>query len=261
MIVQSLDTIRWLLAQQPQPISTLSAVNEAVPLLGDVITAGATLLGAFAGAWFAFRIERKAREEERAEQNVVAGNMTIVAIWQRVNALRLYQVDVINPVREDEGRWLKLRPTPSDTEPVIPFDAKSLGYLLDGKHHDVLTAVLLAESKYRQAVQVIDLRSRHHLDVVQPKLMAAGVKPGVKHDQDVIEKAVGEFDQGILVNLTESIIWCVDDAIDALLAVKDQLRTATRSRYPAHYVINLEVVEPPPRTAPAPYPESKRPES
>jgi hypothetical protein len=74
-----------------------------------IISSLATLVAAFCGAWFAFLLQSKSKKEENINRQISASNRAIFTLYQRINKLRLYQREVIDPYRQHPAIFLAIR--------------------------------------------------------------------------------------------------------------------------------------------------------
>jgi hypothetical protein len=71
-------------------------------VLVSIIQSLAILAAAFFGAWFAFLLESKSKKAEEINKQVSACNRAIFILLQRINKLRLYQREYIDPYRSEK---------------------------------------------------------------------------------------------------------------------------------------------------------------
>ena len=80
--------------------------------VGDYLVALVTLLATFSGAWYAFRLNNKKEELAQTERNIKAGNLAIFGLMQMHQDLLNYQKQIIDPVRNKQGRSIEMPPSP-----------------------------------------------------------------------------------------------------------------------------------------------------
>lgn len=184
---------------------------------GDIVNPLATLVAAFAGAWLAFVYQNRQKANEEVRQNISAGNRALVTLFQQANALKLYQIDMIDPYRDSPGRHIQMRPTLPFQEDSMSFDVKSLDFLLSPVTVQVVLDLILEEARYREAIKAINARSQHHFSVVQPKLESAGIIEGGEYTGQDFRNALGELDYMHLKRLTDAVVLHVDRTIESLV--------------------------------------------
>lgn len=215
---------------------------------GDIVNPMATLIAAFAGAWFAFIYQNRQKESEECRQNIAAGNRALVTLFQQTNSLKRYQLDMIEPHRSNPGRHIQIQPTLPYQEDSLTFDIKSLDFLLTPKSVQVVLDLILEEARYKEAIKAINARSEHHFSVVQPKLASAGIIEGRDYSDQDLRNALGELDYLHLKRLTDAIVLHVDRTVGSLVEGKNRLREALVEKYPKGQFVNFELLDEPPKS-------------
>lgn len=215
---------------------------------GDIVSSLSTLTAAFAGAWFAFIYQNRQKASEEIRQNISAGNRALVVLFQQVNALKLYQLDMIELHRNSPARHIQIRPTLPFQEESLVFDIKSLDFLLMPDSAQIVLDLILEEARYRETIKAINARSEHHFSVVQPKLERAGIVEGGEYSEQDFRLALGDLDYVHLKRLTDSVVMHVDRTTGSLISTKEQLRKALIEKYPMGNFINFELLSDPPRS-------------
>jgi hypothetical protein len=222
--------------------------REAVPVtLGDIVNPLATLIAAFMGAWTAFRWQSVAKQEEEQKTMVAAGNRALATLMEQVNTLKLFQVDCMEPMRNNPGRHIAMQPLPDYQENMAEFEFKSLNFLLgDPRHHQVLFELSIEDMRFRETLKAINRRSRHHFEVIQPRLAAAGIQEGREYCEKDFKQAIGDFDYIHLQRLTEQVEFHVDRTVDSICSMKGTLRKALLEQLPEGKFLDFELVANPP---------------
>lgn len=214
----------------------------------DIITPLATLVAAFAGSWASFKLHQFQKNKETMQVNIAAGNRALMVLLQQANTLKLFQLDFIDPFRDNPGRHIQIQPTLPYQEDTLTFDLRSLEFLLSPKYQQVLMDLIIEENRYREAIKAINVRSRHHFEVVQPKLASAGIREGESYTGDQFRIAIGDRDYIHLKRSTDAIILHVDRTVDSLVAMKNRLREALSQRYPEGKFVNFDLLKEAPKS-------------
>ena len=123
-------------------------IAEAIVSKGQqLLSPVATLLAAFFGAWFAFRLQSKAREKERKATNMTSANRAVFTVFQMVNSLHQYRRDIINPYRDRPGMAVAMPATLPQTHERTEFDFDSLSFLLGTTHKKIVIDLLCPSGK------------------------------------------------------------------------------------------------------------------
>ena len=204
-----------------------------------ILSALVTLVAAFAGAWYAFRLSDrdKARQVERGEAAAI--NRIQFALIQQVNILKLIQAQSIDPVRDHPGRFIAMRALLPVRERRPRLDADCLSFLLETEDRELPFAVMIEQDRFETALQAVDERSRFHLDVVQPRLAAAGIRERVDYLPGDVKSALGEDVLLRLQRATGEAILHVDRTIESTSSLVATLHRAMKARYPRQQFIRL----------------------
>lgn len=228
-------------------VASFLAGSHMPTTVGDIVNPLATLVAAFMGAWAAFRLQTIQKRDEEKRTHIAAGNRALSTLMQQANTLKLFQNDFITPFRNDPGRQFAIQPTLPYQEDALPFDFRSLDFLSHPEQQQTLFELSIEENRFREALKAINTRSRHHFEIVQPMLMAAGIQEGREYTVDQFRAAIGDLHYIHLKRLTEAVIIHVDRTVESLCAMKDRLRKALREECPEGRFLNFELLnEPPP---------------
>lgn len=146
-------------------------------LLQLAISGAVTLGTAFAGAFFAFRFEKRQRDTERQDTEVVSGNLALSTLIQIWNPLVQYQKEIINPYRGREDAWLNMPASPPIANESLSFDAKGLSFVLQAEPA-TFQQVFLEADRFKLAAYWIDDRNLLVRSKVFPRMSAAGLQVG-----------------------------------------------------------------------------------
>lgn len=222
--------------------------GNAAASIGDIVNPIATLVAAFAGSLSAFRFQQFQQNKEDTENKIAAGNRALILLLQQANTLKLFQSDFIDPYRNSPGRHIQIQPTLPFQEDSLVFDIRSLEFMFNPEYQQVLMDLILEENRYREVIKSINTRSRHHFEVVQPKLAQAGVKEGEEYTGEQFKAALGDHDYVHLKRLTDAIVLHVDRTVDSLMAMKDRLRAALLKQFPKGKFVDFGLLKDAPKS-------------
>ena len=211
-----------------------------------LIDPAAILVAAFGGAWLAFRLERKRRDDDEIQRRVGAANRALYTLFNFWNILEQFRKEAIEPLRGKHDQWLNMPATVPTKYGLTAFEAGELSFLLQTENAMVFSTLLLEEQRFAQAVHMIELRSSIVLNQVFPRFATAGVRVGGTLLEPDVEKIIGNDTVHKLKVLGESIVANVDANLKSIVTAHDQLRAAMKRLYPKRKFIKVEfgVVEP-----------------
>ena len=216
---------------------------EEWKVVKEITPSFTTLVAAFFGAWFAYLLQLRAKEEKYRKEILASANQVLFSLFQRVNSLKLFQMDNIDPLRGNPGIHIAMQPILSMKEEVIKFDIEKIDFLLGTNHKQIVFDLYIEDRRYETALNIIDHRSNLHLYEVQPKLHEAGVTEGVDYPESVYMDALGEMLYKHLEKSTKQVVYNVDRTVTSTIETKDKLLAALKEVYPGEEFINFELLE------------------
>ena len=209
--------------------------------LTSYIPALATLLAAFFGAKYDFLFQNDKELKTEKSNNIIAANKAMFTLSRMANSLYIYQRDVINPQRNNEAAFLELRPTLDMEKELIKLDIEGLYFLLQTEDRNLLGELIIEEKRYRTTIDVINARSKTHLQEVQPVLEKAGFISNstkiVTHEN--IEDILGNRLYCVIKQSTEDVIFHVDSTVKSLKQVADKFKDGVKNVYPDIKIISF----------------------
>lgn len=215
-----------------------------MPEWKDVLTALASLVASFAGAWAAFKFQTFQRKDEQDQKSVGAGNRAIYTVYSLWNVLEQYRKEVLDGYRNRPDAWLNLAAHPAPPVKADRFQSSDLQFLLDRGHASTFAALMLEEQRFNLAVDLIRSRSELVLNVVFPKMAAAGFRVGQPQIFEDIQRALGEDVTHQLKQTTAAIFQNVEEDLVSLRALYLELRGAMKSVFPEHKFVEVVFEEP-----------------
>ena len=200
--------------------------------LAAYIPSLAVLAASFYGAKFAYQFQSDKEKEDKKNRNIVSGNNSIFALIRMANKLVLLQKQLINPTRNNPGRMLAMPALGIQEKDDIKLNLESLYFLLETDDRNLLGEIMVEEDRYRAAMDAINMRSRLHLQDIQPQLERAGFVNGGQYSNAEIQAMLGERLFCAITQATEAVIKHIDDAIVCHKVVADNLTNCLIKQYP-----------------------------
>ena len=183
-------------------------------------------MGAFLGAGFAYRYERKEKKKERKNADISAVLETTLYLHMMWNEVLNYRKQIIDPSRNDEFRFITMRPT-------INFEAKHeipwsrLIFLME-KSPNLVTEISNVQLAFQRLFKIVTLRSEQHMREVQPKL-ATGTD--IQFTEDYMCNLLGKYLFQSMKNNTDEIIQYTDRLFEEFSPLLVKLRETTTDIY------------------------------
>ena len=223
----------------------MSVMEIILQVLRVAVPAAATLLAAFFGAWFAYRLQDKANVREEQASNINAANRALFTVFQQVNSLKVFQYDMIDPVRNHPMKFIAMQPVLREQHEDLQFDFSKLGFLLNTKHKQIVLDLFIEQQRFREAIKAINYRSALHIQQLQPALERAGIQEGVDYPIEALAKTLDPLLYKLLQRATEQVVYHVDRTVGSLNEVKGKMIKAFKELYPEGDFLNFELLEGP----------------
>lgn len=185
---------------------------------------------AWAGAYFAFRFQNQKEAERKTTSEIDAINSAMVTLGQMNNELSAFKRQVIDPFVHFPLRAIAMVPSDIGDCSHLVLHADALSFLCETDHRQVPLTVGYTYTLFRRAVSMIDQRTTHHINVIQPA-MAARDKPRAPITDEIVDNLLTADQRAIQESLTDSMVFYVDDALKQIDTCVDELGTAGTALY------------------------------
>jgi len=175
-----------------------------------VLSALVTLGAAFLGATVAFLLENKSRKRKERAKQLEAANSLLYMLYERLNCLKIFQKDHIDPQRENPGRMIEIRPIPNFRSPKTNFSASTVAFIFNTKYKDLMFKLHVIEEVFSESISLINIRNDLHINVYQRALEASGHNMGEPITDHDIRAAIGPMNFELLDQTTNNMIYMVD---------------------------------------------------
>jgi len=199
----------------------------------------ATLVAAFAGAWLAFKFERRHKTEAEKGQRIAAGNRALYTLFNIWNVQEQFRKEIIEPYRGKEDAWLNMAATVPSKYGLHTFDAEALSFLLE-VDAELYSSLMLEEQRFDFAVQLVAQRSQLVLGSVFPRLAQANIAVGTTVGIREMEVALGTDVVHKLKILSEGLTTNISENLQSIEEVHDKLRDVLKRLYPEQKFVKVQ---------------------
>jgi hypothetical protein len=207
----------------------ISSIVKILPHLLPLVTS-------FSGAGFAFLLNDGAKARQIVRDQVAAVNRAQLTLIMQLNQLMLIQKK-IEPFRHHPGRCIAIKSLLPFRDEVLPLDVNSLSFLLETDERQLLFELLLEQQRFNVAMQALNERSRIHIDEMQPRLVAAGMREEVEYLDSQWIEVLGEPLYLELKRITDAAIEQVDLSVDSCQVLLKRFYEAMKKRFPKYKII------------------------
>lgn len=213
---------------------------------------------AFAGAAFAFLVERAQRFRDRGRDEQEAANRALLSLAQMYTDLTLIwrqvYVSARQRVRGTMGRdpvAMEILPMQLPPEPATSLDVASLSFLLRTHDPNLVNELALVESCYTGDLGIERERARMHLEA-QAKLQAAGLKEHQSYTAAEAEEMIGQAQLRQLEFITASQLDHIPKTLESIKKARDELSTVASLHLPTRMVVTFSDIVGDDKGAPVP---------
>jgi len=194
-----------------EPLATPQNINYWPEIFGALTT----LVAAFGGAWFAFLLQNRKEKKREENANTEALNKVQITLTQQLNALTIFNKDFIQPYKNHPINWVAVPAAPHRGYSKLQIDGGSLAFLVEKDSSILISKILVVEEKFKEVINLINLRSNIHVQQLQPKLAEMGFVEGqpFNFSLEEVESMLGTQLVSGLKRLTASLIAITEDAI------------------------------------------------
>ena len=203
------------------------------------VSAVSTLIAAFSGAWYAFRLNSKNTKDKLIQEQVAAGNRAIFMLLRQFNELSAIQNKLINPHRDDPQRYVSMSPALAFEFNHLRVDVNSISFLLESDDRQVLLDIIVEEERFQTAIRAINERSEFLYQTIHPLFSKAGLTNGGVYSDAYFKEILGENHFVHLQKSTEQSIQIIDETILSLMDVGQKLRKTLIKLYPKRTIIGF----------------------
>ncbi|MBU4317800.1 MAG: hypothetical protein KKF30_11070 [Proteobacteria bacterium] len=218
------------------------AIQQLTIYWTEIIAALTTLVASFGGAWFAFSLQNRKEKRREVNTNAEALNKIQITLSQQLNALTIFNKDFIQPHKNHPVNWIAVPAAPHRDYSKLQIDGGSLAFLVEKDSSTIISKVLVVEEKFKEVMNVINLRSNIHYQQLQPKLAEMGFIEGepfnLSHKE--VEILLGTQLVSALKRLTESLISSTEDAIKSHEEIITEIKTIGKAIFPNKRILSFE---------------------
>ena len=149
---------------------------DCPPLPSPWLDIAKTLVGAFAGAGLAFLANIRIQYLQRHRINQAAGNMALAILSRQYGDFIIFRAGLKQDLDERQSwpGWLQVKPTVFGLSESLRFELPTLTFLFEHGRHDLLSTLLLAETRYHDLRNLLE-RNSAACDARDQSLAKAGL--------------------------------------------------------------------------------------
>jgi hypothetical protein len=225
--------------------------------LDMLITAGATLVAAYAGASYAFSLQEKRDDERRTVERISSGNKVIFKFIRAYDQFSAIRSQFIAPHKDSEYRAYEIRPSVGSLGGFEPVDVNDVAYFFESENPNITKEITNLEMEIIVTLEMFAERSRIHFEV-QQKLDAEKIEEGRVLKEADFRELLGPALVSHLTMATDATIVGIDTVIDGCRRLIPRLHADLKKRYPERRILKVEFPTAAQQSAPADVPASRQ---
>lgn len=216
-------------------LSSLVVANDVIPVTYDYLAKGFTVLvGAFVGAYSAFRLNSKKEAEKEYKDQQVVMNNTLFTLIRQINAVKSIKKnfdEYENPL--DRAFQLPAMKPPKYDD--LTFDYDGLSFLLHDEPQ-FLMELTIEQSRFEQAFNAIEIRNDFYVNKLQPALSANNLNGRPMPIEEFQEK-LGEMLFEGSINGAKSMYYHIEESDKSLVEMYNKASKLARKVFPGEKFI------------------------
>lgn len=208
----------------------------------EIIAGLVTLVAAYAGAKYAFKLQNDRAEKEVVKENVAAANRAVYTLYELWYTQKGFQKNIIEPDRGDNA-WLHISPTVPGLHGLIKFDVENLDFLLNEGDPGLYVKLLLQEKRFRIGLSLIEERSNLVFNDLHPKMEELGIEKGSDIEIGRLEADLGPGLTNKLKVITNDLVRITDENVSSIEELYIELRSYLGKILPDKKLITVNFSE------------------
>lgn len=211
-------------------LSSIAIENKVLPANLEYLYKGVTvLIGAFVGAFAAFKLKSKNDEEIKHTEEKMAMNKAIFVCVRQINAVKNMH-KVLSKYSSELDRGFGLPAMKSPCYDDLKYDFDELGFLLE-EHPQLVMDLVIEQERFEQAFKSIEIRNEFYINEVQPALSALNLN-GKSFRVTDFSNALGERLFEGAINGAKTIYFHIGEADKSIVEIYDKLEAVSREIFP-----------------------------
>ncbi len=214
---------------------------DAKTLIGAV----ATLITAFAGAFFAFKLNEKREKRKSDLIDIGAANRTIFSLIRVYNFIAGYNKQFVEPSKGKPDAYVSIQPSIGNSNAGLKIDFDSISFLIPQKKSEILGELAEFEELFSTLLELLKTRNHIHSNIVQPKMEAAGITQGEPITLKQIDEVLGDRVTNTLKNITNELVSIMESGEQRSEQLIDTLHEMIKGIYPGENIIKMQKLNKP----------------
>lgn len=226
-------------------LSSLAIENAVLPKSFDyLVNATISSVGAFLGAYFAFKLKKSEDDKATLNKNKSSLDMSLLIMARQINALCNFKRD-LDPFTTPFERAFNLPALKPPAYSDLIQDIASLNHLIEHEEIQIILNISIEQERFEQAIDSINIRNNFYVNEIQIAISEKGLN-GKAMTLDEYKNELGERLFAGAMNGSNTMYQHVNETISSLKSTFKDLRTIAKKIHPEQKFIQLKGFDTPP---------------
>jgi hypothetical protein len=200
----------------------------------------ATLVAAFAGAFFAYKFNADREKQRKNEVDLASANRAIFTLVRVYNYIAGFNKQFLKPYSENPAAYVSIQPSLGNSDPSWKLDYDSISFLISEGKSEVLSELTELEELFIIFKETVKTRNHMQLNIVQPAMEAEGIVNGSSIALDDVDRILGNRTSTIMKSVTTQLIDITQRAEEQSENLIKKLHEIMVSIFPGKNIIRME---------------------
>lgn len=200
----------------------------------------ATLVAAFAGAFFAYKFNADRERQRKDEIDLASANKAIFTLVRIYNYIAGFNKQFLKPYAGNPTAYVAIQPSLGNSNPDWKLDYDSISFLISENKSGILTELTELEELFTIFTETVKTRNDIHLNIIQPAMENAGIINGSQVGLDDIDRIIGDRSSEIMKSLTTELVDITQRGEEKSETLIQKLHEIMVGIFPGKNVIRME---------------------
>jgi len=216
-------------------LSSIAIENKILPVSLDYLYKGVTvLIGAFVGAFSAFKLNSKKEEDKKYTEQKMSMNKAIFISIRQINAVKNIHKE-LSIYNTDLDKAFKLPAMKPPCYNELKYDFDELSFLLED-YPQAMMNLVIEQERFEQAFRTIEIRNDFYVNDIQPALSKLEL-----HGKDMLiadlSQALGERLFKGAIHGAKIMYFHIEETDKSIIEMHDEISAIARKAFPGEKFI------------------------
>jgi len=216
-------------------LSSIAIENKVIPSNLEYLYKGITILiGAFVGAFAAFKLKSKDDKDKKHTEEKMAMNKAIFVCMRQSNAIKNMH-KVVSKHKSELDKAFRLQAMKPPCYDDLKYNFDELGFLLE-QHSELIMDLVIEQERFEQTFKAVEIRNEFYINEVHPTLIALNTD-GKSFRKIDFSDAIGERLVNRAISHANGMWFHIEETDKSILEMSDKLESVSREVFPGEKFI------------------------